>query len=148
MKKYLILSILSIIFTIASLPAGAVKTINANPVNLAAVIVEMVDSARIENEFAYYGYTLDSTEDGFKVMRSPNGHELRYSLNDSKAIDGRPVVLVKTIENPAQIASRLNELQFEKHGDSYRRVSRRDEDHLIQCTPNSSHTLLFQCLKR
>ncbi len=145
MKKSLIFILLSLIFT---LPAGAVKTINANPVNLAAVIVEMVDSARIEKEFAYYGYTLDSTEVGFKVMRSPNGHEIRYSLSDPKAVDGRPVVIVKTTETPVQLDIRLTDMQFEKKGDTYTRVSHRDEDHLIRCNTPSPRTLLFQCLRR
>ncbi len=147
MKKYLIISILSLIF-ICSLPAGAVKKINVNPVNLAAVIVEMVDSAKIQREFDYYGYTLQGTEDGFKIMKTPNGHEIRYSLTDPNALDNHPVVIVKTSENPDDIDTRLKELRFNKDDQTYSRVARRDDNHLTKCISNSSNTLLFQCLKR
>lgn len=132
----------------SALPVGAIKTINANPVNLAAVIVEMVDSARIQREFDYYGYKYQGTEDGFKVMKTPNGHEIRYSFQNAKALDGHPVVIVKTFESPTEIDTRLKELQFIKDGQNYRRVARRDENHLIQCLPNSSNSILLQCLKR
>lgn len=148
MKKYLIFSILSLIFTIASLPVGAVKRINANPVNIAAVIVEMVDSVKIQREFNYYGYTLYSIEDGFKVMKSSNGNEIRYSFQDEKALDNHPVVIVKSTETPLELDNRLNELQFNKEGYNYRRLARRDDRHITQCTPVSGNTFLFQCIKR
>ncbi len=147
MKKYLIISLLSLIF-MCSLPASAVKTINANPVNLAAVIVEMVDSAKIQSEFDYYGYTLQGTEDGYKIMKTPNGHEIRYSFQDTKAIDNHPVVIVHTAESAPDLDKRLDEMQFIKDGHTYIRVARRDENHLTKCFPNSSNTLLFQSLNR
>lgn len=131
-----------------SLPARAVKTINANPVNLAARIVEMVDSARIQQEFDYYGYTLQGTEDVFKVMRTANGHEIRYSFQDPKALDGHPVVIVKTFESTPELDKRLRDMQFNKNGQTYIRVATRDENHLTKCYPNSPNNFLFQCLKR
>ncbi len=147
MKKQFIIYILSF-FILQAIPARAVKTINANPVNLAAAIVEKVDSVKVQREFDYYGYKLHSTEDGFKVMKSPNGYEIRYSFQDPKALDNHPVVIVKTTEASEELNKRMKEMQFKKDGHGYSRVARRDDNHIVQCTPGPSNTLLFHCIKR
>ncbi len=147
MKKQFIIYILSF-FILQAIPAGAVKTINANPVNLAVAIVEKVDSVKVQREFDYYGYKFLSTEDGFKVMKSPNGHEIRYSFQDPKALDNHPVVIVKTTETSEELNKRLTNLKFKKEGNSYNRIASLDDRHIIQCTPGPSNTLLLHCIKR
>lgn len=86
MKKYLF-TLLLLLITL--FPSGAVKKFEANPINVAVVIVEKGDSTQITKLFDYYGYTQQGTTDGYKIMKHPNGSEMRYSITDSN--DGKGV---------------------------------------------------------
>ncbi|MDE6017823.1 MAG: hypothetical protein K2G85_03295 [Muribaculaceae bacterium] len=142
-----IIYLLSII-VISSLPAGAVKTINVNPINLAVVIVEKTDSTKIQREFDYYGYTLHTIEDGFKVMKNPNGNEIRYCFDKISKSDYHSTVIVKPNESQSEIDAKLKDMHFKKRGDIYSRIASRDDRYIIQCTIGTSNTLLFKNIKR
>lgn len=146
MKKFIFI-LLSLIF-ITALPAKAVKTIQVNPVNLAAVIAEKIDSAKLVKEFDYYGYTLQGTEDGFKIMRGPNGNEIRYSFDKESNSDYHSTVIVKSNESQQEIDARLKDMRFKKKGDKYSRIADRDDRYIIQCTQDPSNTLIFKSIKR
>ena len=53
--------ILTLTLLLTVLPAGAVKRIDAHPINVAATIAEKGDSAHIDSYFRYYGYTQHNT---------------------------------------------------------------------------------------
>lgn len=42
------------------------------------MIVEKGDSTQITKLFDYYGYILQGTTDGYKVMKHPSGNEISY----------------------------------------------------------------------
>ena len=130
------------------LPAFAVKTINVNPVNLAVVIVEKSDSAKIQKEFAYYGYTNEGTKDGYTIMRSPNGIEICYSFQDNLPSEKFPTVVVTDEEDDKDLSQRLFDLNFKRKGNTYTKIATRDDNHLIQCTFGPSNTLILRCIKR
>lgn len=132
---------------ITTLPAGAVKIIEVNPINLAVVIVEKVDSTKIRREFNYYGYTLQGTEDGYKIMRGPNGNEIRYSLEKKSKSDYNSTVIVKSNESQAEIDESLKDLRFKKKGDIYTRIGESDNSFIIQCKLGPSNTLIFKNFK-
>lgn len=140
---------LLIIFAFLSvLSAEAVKIIDINPINLAAVIVEKVDSVKIVKEFEYYGYTLQGTEDGYKVMKGPNGNEIKYSLDKESISYYHSTVIVKSNETPTEIDSKLKDMRLYKKGDKYSRIADRDERYIIQCTHGPSNTLIFKSIRR
>ncbi len=139
--------LISLIF-ITTLPAGAVKIIEVNPINLAVVIVEKVDSTKIQREFNYYGYTLQGTEDGYKIMRGPNGNEIRYSLEKKSKSDYNSTVIVKSNESQAEIDESLKDLRFKKAGDLYTRIGERDNSYIIQCKFGPLNTMIFKSIRR
>ncbi len=149
MKKYLIISLLSLI-SILSLHSEVWKKleINANPINVAVVIVEKGDSAKIADLFDYYGYTLHGTEDGYKVMKDTKGNEIRYSFNVPEAIDQYPKVMVKNKENAVEIDNRLNDLKFKKVGDGYERTINYDKNLITKCFLISGNSLVLQRSKK
>lgn len=141
-----ILTIITLFLTILS--AEAVRKINVNPVNLAVVIVEKSDSADIASTFDYYGYTLTEETDGYKVMRHPNGDEIRYSFSDKGILQTFPIVIVKAKENSKALGFRLNELKFEKTRDVYERKINRYGHHVTQCISGPHGTLTFRRLTK
>ena len=147
MKKQFIFCLLSFIISQA-LPAGAVKIINVNPINLATVIVEKYDSIKILHEFAYYGYTQQGTEDGEKIMRGPNGNEIRYTLDNNSNSNCNSTVIVKSNKSQSEIEVKLKDMRFKKKGDIYSRIAERDDRYIIQCTIGPSNTLIFKSIKR
>ena len=79
MKKLILLFFL--LFTL--LPAGAVKKLDSNPINIAILIVEKGDSTQIKKLFDYYGYSLLGTSDSYLIMKTSSGNEIRYSFIDT-----------------------------------------------------------------
>lgn len=139
-----IIYLLSII-VISSLPAGAVKTINANPINVAVVIVETNDSVKIAETLYYYGYGLkETTYDGYIVMKHPNGNEIRYSLTDQNDSSNHTKVVVKTKATHKEIDKLLTDLKFKKGGNLYERMINRYNNQITQCNFGPNKTLVFQ----
>ena len=91
--KTIIITIILILFSL--LPAHAVKKIEANPINVAVVLVEKGDSDNIDNLFKYYGYTLQGQEDGYNIMKHDKGDIIRYSFNYDGKINSFPNIIIK-----------------------------------------------------
>lgn len=145
MKNFILFLLFSLFVAI---PIQASKTINVNPINLAVLIVEKTDTTKIKMEFDYYGYRLQNIEDDYYIMKSPKGNEIRYTFKDSISSGNFPTVIVKTHGTHKEIEAWLKELKFEKEGNTYRRLTNRNDDHIVQCAYGSSKTLVFKCIKR
>ena len=100
MKKHLF-TLLFILFTIIS--GGAVKKVETNHINVAIMIVEKGDNAKITKIFDYYGYTIQDITDGFQVLKHPNGSEMHYLFSHSN--DGG--IITKVIVKPRPLIKKL-----------------------------------------
>ena len=139
--KQILLTITLLLLTL--LPVGAVKKITPNPINLAITIVEKTDSAKIASTLTYYGYTLQNIEDGYNVMKDPNGNEIRYSFKESDSPNKYPTVIVKTQGTQKAHDLKLKELDFEKVGNGYERKKNKYSKYRTQCKfgPKSTMTI-------
>lgn len=138
--KPLLLTLTLLLTTL--LPAQAVKKIEANPINIAAVLVEKTDSAKIASTLEYYGYHPQGTEDGYQIMRTPNGNEIRFSFTDGG--DKYPTVVVKTHGTSRSIDAKLKELDFEKSGNGYEKMKNPYSKFKTKCSFGPHNTLIFR----
>lgn len=145
MKKYLTFFILYLGFSV-SIIAEVVKKfeIKANPINIALLVAEKGDSAKMADTFHYYGYTLQATEGDYQVMQDPIGNEIRYSFIAPEASLQYPKVIVKSKETPKEIITRLEDLKFKKVGNQYQRTVNYDRKHYTNCHFDTPHTLTIQ----
>ena len=143
MKK-LTLIITILLFTF--LPIGAVKKFEANPINVAIVIVEKGDSASISKLFDYYGYAYKNTEDGYRIMKHSSGNEMRYSISDSCDGTTNTKVIVRTKATHKEVDNLLTELKFKKIGNLYERIIHRYNNQVTQCRFSPRNTLIFERL--
>ena len=135
--------IFTLLLTLFFLPAGAVKKFDATPINVAVVIVEKGDSTEIAKLFDYYGYTQQGTTDGYKIMKHPNGSEMRYSYIDSNDRGKQTKVIVKSKANHKEIVKLLTDLKFKKVGNLYEHMINRYNNQVTQCSFGTSNTLIF-----
>ena len=143
--KQILLTLTLLLLTL--LPAGAVKKINPNPINLAITLVEKTDSAKIASTLTYYGYTLQHIEDGYNVMKNSNGNEIRYSFKENNSIHKYPTVIVKTEGTHKTLDSKLKELNFEKVGNDYERMKNKYSKYKTQCKFGPKNTLIIRHLQ-
>ena len=141
MKKH-ILTLLFILFTIIS--GGAVKKFEANPINVAVVIIEKEDNNEITKLFDYYGYTLQGTSDGYQIMKTSSGNEIRYSFTDTNDESKNTTVIVKTKATHKEIDNLLTELKFKKVGNIYERMIHRYNNQVTNCSFGPRNTLVLQ----
>ena len=128
------------------LPANAaIKKFEADPINIAAIIVEKADSANVASTLSFYGYTFQTKEDGYTVMRHPNGNEIRYSFSQTE--NKYPTVIVKTKGTRKSIDTKLNELDFVKSGNSYEKMRNRNSRFKTQCSHGPYSTLILKRIK-
>ena len=140
MKHFL--TLLLLILTI--LPASAVKKFEANPINIATVMVEKTDSTQVASTFEYYGFAYQGAEDGYTVMKRPNGNEIKFTFQYNGKLQEHPIIVVKTNETHKAIDSRLKDLSYEKKGNIYE-IKRNIHSRLItQCSFGRHNTLIFQ----
>ena len=144
MKKLILLILLLLPF----LPARAVKKFDANPINVAVVLVEKADSANIESMFDYYGYSFQTKEDGYHVMKHPNGSIIRYSFKDDNITQKHPIIIIKPIGTKKETDATLKELKFVKNGHLYERMFNRYNQLATQCSIGPKATLIFKRIKR
>lgn len=140
MKHLLTLTLL--ILTL--LPASAVKKFEANPINIAAVMVEKTDSAQIASTCEYYGFSYQGVEDGYTVLKRSNNSEIKFTFNDNGTIQKYPIIVVKTNETHKEIDNRLKELNFEKAGNIYEIKRNIYSRYITQCNYGSRNTLIFR----
>ena len=126
------------------IPASAIKKFEANPINIAAVMVEKTDSAQIASTCEYYGFTYQGVEDGYTVMKRSNGNEIKFTFNDNGTTQKHPVIVVKTKEAHKEIDARLKELNFEKKGNSYEIKRNQYSRFITQCNFGAKNSLIFR----
>ena len=134
MKK-LILVVTIVFLSIVS--SSAANKHEANPINIAVILSEKNDPATMASVCEFYGYKVQTSQDGYIVYYHPNGSIIRYSF--SIADDGRQYA---TIEVKSNMSSKeqdkiLKDFRFQKIGDTYERPS---FAHTTRCS--SLHGLL------
>lgn len=140
MKHFL--TLLLLILTL--LPASAIKKFEANPINIAAVMVEKTDSAKIASTCEYYGFTYQGVEDGYTVMKRTNGNEIKFTFNNNGTINKYPTIVVKIKEAHKEIDARLKELGFEKEGNIYEIKRNQYSRYITKCNLGPHKALIFR----
>lgn len=125
------------------LPLHAVKKIEANPINVAAMLTQETDTAKIASTCDYYGYIRQHPIDGYTVFKHPNGSVIRYKYTD-------PDQKYQTIEVVSKASQRekentLQSLSFQKIGNAY---ERRSISFTTRCTSGPHNSLIFQQLPK
>ena len=142
---------------LAILPASAVKKIEANPINVAFILAQETDSAKIASICDYYGYqpspdngTVSKTASAglssgeTNTYRHPNGSILRISFRDTTPDQPYPQVEVKSKQSSKDIDYTLIDLRFEKQGNGYERKLGQYARHITTCKSAPRGFLLFQ----
>ena len=140
MKYILTLTLL----IISMLPASAVKKFEANPINIAAMMVQRTDSAQIASTCEYYGFVYQGVEDGYVVMKRTNGSEIKFTFNDNGTKQKYPIIVVKTKDDHKEIDTRLKELGFDRKGSIYEIKRNQYSRYITQCSVGPHHTLTFR----
>ena len=144
---HLIFGLLSLIF-IVPFNAGAVKKVDANPINVGVLIAEKGDSTQVASLFQYYGYTPQGMENDYQVMKHFNGDEMRYSFNDSGKEMKYPTIVVKTEASQKEIDAILTELKFIKTGKAYERTVSRYNNYITRCSFGPHNTIIIERVHR
>lgn len=142
--KQIFLTLTLLLLTL--LPAGAVKKFEPNPINVAAVIIEKTDSAKVASTCEYYGFTYQGVEDGYTVMKRPNGNEIKFTFNDNGTPQKYPTVVVKAKGTHKEIEEHLKAVNFEKEGNKYTVPHNLYSRYITQCSIGSRNTLVFRRL--
>ena len=135
-----------ILIIIGLLPASAIKKFEANPINIATVMVSKTDSAQIASTCVYYGYSYDGVKDGYTVMKRTNGNEIKFTFKDNGTINKYPTIVVNTKQAHKEIDARLKELNFEKKGNTYEIKQNQYSRFITQCSFGPHNTLIFRRL--
>ena len=144
--KQIILTLALLFLTL--LPTTAAKKIEANPINIAATLVEKTDSAKVASTLEYYGYTLRGKEDSYCVMKHTNGSEIRFTFSENGAPNKYPTVIVKHNVSQRDLHDRLKGLNFEKSGNSYEKTKNAYSRYSTYCNTGSNGTIIFRRIQR
>ena len=139
MKYFLPLFLL--LFSLLPIGAATLK-IEANPINVAAILTELPSFSALASTCEYYGYIQQSPQDGYIVYEHPNGSVIRYSFNE--ADNGKSYSTVEITSNISQKEKDqiLQEnLNFQKVGNAY---ERRSVGYTTRCTNGHHGALIFQ----
>ena len=125
--RILILTLL--FFTL--LPASAennlevmpVKKIEANPINVAVMLTEQLDSASAAATCEYYGYVNQPSQGDFTVFKHPNGSIIRFNFTTADNGKKYPTVEVKSKEAQKDMDKNLKSLNFNNIGSLLERNS-------------------------
>lgn len=140
-----IFSLLSLIIFFA-LPVGAVKKIEANPINIAAMLAQKQDSANLASTCEYYGYVRQASEDGYTIYKHPaNGSIIRYKFNDADANQKLATVEVKSKISKKEVEKILNDLNFKAIGNTCERQS---FGYITSCSSGNNGFLVFTQRKK
>ena len=156
MKRFLPL----ILLLITLLPAQAVKKIEANPINIAFLLAQETDSAKMASICDYYGYQpyndngnsnksasagLSSGETN--TYRHPNGSIIRYTFRDATEAQPYPQVEVKTRQSSKDIDFTLTDLRFEKQDNGYERKLGQYSRHATTCKRGHNGFLILRHIR-
>lgn len=139
-------TLLTITLLLTLLPAQAVKKFQPNPINVAVVIVEKTDSAKVASTCEYYGFTYQGVEDGYTVMKRPNGTEIKFTFKENGETQKYPTVIVKAKGTHKEIGERLKAVNFEKEGNIYTAPHNLYSRYITQCRLDTHNTLIFRRL--
>ena len=144
MKYFLTLTLL----LLTLLPSSTAKKIDANPINIAALLVERTDSAKVASTLEYYGYTPQGKENGYCVMKNTKGDEIRFSFNENGTPSKYPTVTVKLKMTESDLNTRLKELDYEKSGNIYEKAKNAYSRYTTQCSTGPHNTITFRRVPR
>ena len=126
----LIFHLLSLIFIIPlsafatdQLEKLPIKKFNPNPINVAVLLTEQLDSASMASTCEYYGYINQPSQDRYVTFKHPNGSIIRYNFTIADNGKLYPTVEVKSKGTQKDKDQRLQELNFKKNGNTYERRS-------------------------
>lgn len=139
MKKYF-LPIIVIILSI--LPVGAIKKIEANPINIAVMLTQEIDTAKIASTCEYYGYERQLPKDGYTIFTHANGSQIRFKHPEGEKY---PTIEVKSKVSNKEKYKILKNLDFQKSGNAYERKS---IGYITRCTNGKSGYLVLTNQKR
>ena len=142
-----LLPLLLLLLTLLPQITNAAKKIEANPINIAAQLVEKTDSAKVASTLEYYGYVSQGTEDGYQIMRTPNGNEIWFSFTEATSTNKYPTIVVKTRVTTKSIDAILKELDFEKSGNGCEKMKNAHSKFKTKCNFGSNNTLIFRRIK-
>ncbi len=118
----------------------AVKKIEANPINVAIMLVQEKDSASMASTLQYYGYERQIPPSGGQgaYFTHPNGSTIRYKYSDSN--ETFPTVEVTSKASAKEKDKILQNLNFHKNGNTY---EQKTVGSLISCSfgPHGTLTL-------
>ena len=127
MKKTILLLTL-LFYLLPAVAAGKfdihpTKKIDANPINVAVMLTEQLDSANVIATCEYYGYVNQPSQDGFTVFRHPNGSVIRFKYTTADNGKKYPTVDVKSKGTQKENDKILESLNFRKNGNVIERKS-------------------------
>lgn len=108
-----------------------VKKIEANPINVAVMLTEQLDSADMAATCEYYGYINQPSQDGYVTFKHPNGSIIRYNFAIADNGKQYPTVEVKSKGTQKEKDKLLQELNFKKNGNV---TERRSIGFITRCT--------------
>ncbi|MDE5870854.1 MAG: hypothetical protein K2H22_02760 [Muribaculaceae bacterium] len=146
MKAYILTLLL---FLINIFPAGAdskfdihpIKKIEANPINVAVMLSERPDSISIASTCEYYGYILQSPQDGYTVFKHPNGSVIRFTFKEADNGKKYFTIEVRSKDSQKEKDQILQNLNFQKSGNA---CVRRSVGYTTRCTNGPRGALIFQ----
>ncbi len=145
MKKYLIFTLLSLIFSTVHAERvydiHPTKKIEANPINIAVMLMQENDTAAMAKSCEYYGYTRQQQTNGYTTFTHPNGSTIRYKLNDQN----NPTVEVTSHCTAKEKEHLLQNLNFTKTGNAYEQKS---IGFITRCTFAPHGTLILQRISK
>lgn len=115
MKKFIIFSILPLFFIFA-FNARAVKKIEANPINIAVMLTQETDTAKMASTCEYYGYTRKMPQNDYTVFSHNNGSQIKYKLTYGEKY---PTIEVRSNVSSKEKDKILKILNFQKEGHTY-----------------------------
>lgn len=140
--------LLTITLLLTLLPASAVKKIEANPINIAASLVEKTDSAKIASTLEYYGYLPSGIENGYQILKHSNSTEIRFTFNENGIPTQYPTVIVKHNTHSKDIPDCLKGLDFESIHNGYKKEKNQFSRYITQCQHGPKGTLIFRRTQR
>ena len=106
--------------------------------------MEKTDSAKVASTCEYYDFAYQGVEDGYTVMKRPNGDEITFTFRENGNPHKYPTVVVMAKETHKEIDKQLKELNFEKEGNSYEIKHNQFGRFITQCGFGPNNTLIFR----
>ncbi len=148
MKKYIIFSLLSLIFifSVCAEKNNAIhptKKIEANPINIAVMLMQENDTASMAKSCEYYGYTRQPQNNGYTVFNHLNGSSIRYKYTDSN--QQFPIVEVTSKVGSKEKDKILQNLNFQKNGAA---LEQKSVGFITRCTFGPHGTLILRRISK